>query len=604
MSRMHLRSLILSLVVVTASSLSAQDSPLLIRGARVFDGSAAIGVRDVLVQGGRISRVAPSIAAPAGATIVDGKGKTLLPGLIDAHTHTFRDVLRQALAFGVTTQLEMFTDHTTAATWRAEQRAGRANDRADVFSAGILVTAPKGHGTQFGMAIPTIATPDSAQQFVDARIAEGSDYIKIVYDDGSAYGMKLATIDKPTLRAVIEAAHKRGKLAVVHVGAAAGARDAIESGADGLVHIHADRDSQADIEFLRLASANRPFVIPTLSVNMSVTGAPGGADLARDPRIEPALTATDLSQLSQAFPSRPGSKVRYAYAESTVMKLKTAGVPIVAGSDAPNPGTTHGASMHGEMEKLVRAGLTPTEALAAATSVPAGVFRLTDRGRIASGLRADLLLVSGDPTVDITSTRAIAGIWKAGVAFDREAYVKRAAATRATVGRAPPGSESGEISTFDDGTTGSKFGAGWSTSTDQMAGGKSVGTMEVVSGGANGTPKALRITGTIDGALPYAWAGAAFSPGSAPMQPADLSAKKEIVFWARGDGKTQRVMLFAQSRGMTPLVQTFQTSSEWKEFAFPLSAFGTDGKDVLLLLIAGGPTPGSFEMFVDEVRVR
>ena len=78
-----------------------------------------------------------------------------------------------------------------------------------------------------------------------------------------------------------------------------------------------------------------------------------------------------------------------------------------AGTDAPNSGTAHGASLHGELQLLVEAGLTPTEALAAATSAPAAAFHLTDRGRIAPGLRADLVLVEGDPTADILQTRAI-----------------------------------------------------------------------------------------------------------------------------------------------------------------------------------------------------
>jgi hypothetical protein len=257
------------------------------------------------------------------------------------------------------------------------------------------------------------------------------------------------------------------------------------------------------------------------------------------------------------------------------------------------------------MELLVRAGLTPTEALAAATSVPARAFRLNDRGRIAPGLRADLVLVDGDPTADITATRAIVGIWKGGVRFDRAAYAQRAAATRTLVGAAvPQGSEDGEISSFDDGTPAVRFGLPWMTSTDAMAGGKSQGTIEIVDGGASGTAKALRITGTVDGGLPYAWSGAAFSPSSAPMQPANLSSKKELVFHARGDGKTYRVMLFAQTRGMMPLVRTFETTAGWKEYVMPFAAFGTDGRDVMLLAIAGGPSPGAFELFVDEIRLR
>jgi len=83
------------------------------------------------------------------------------------------------------------------------------------------------------------------------------------------------------------------------------------------------------------------------------------------------------------------------------------------------PGSWNGASLHGELALLVRAGLTPTEALAAATSVPARAFGLADRGRIAPGLRADLLLVRGDPTRDVTATRDIVGVWKAGVRIGR-----------------------------------------------------------------------------------------------------------------------------------------------------------------------------------------
>ncbi len=582
-------------------SASAQERPLLIKGARVFDGTAVLGARDVLVRGGRIERVAASIAAPAGADVVDAAGKTLLPGLIDAHTHTWGDALEQALAFGVTTELDMFTDAKAAATWRTEQRDGRANARADIFSAGTLVTSPKGHGTEYGMVIPTIASPDSAQAFVDARIAEGSDYIKIVFDDGSSYGMSLATIDVATLRAVVAAAHKRGKLAVVHIGSLAAARQAVEAGADGLVHIHADRGDYA--AFAKFVAGKRVFVIPTLTVNQSVTGTAGSAPLLEDARVDSLLRAADIGQMKQSFPRRRNATLEYAFAESTVTRLHRERVPILAGTDAPNPGTTHGVSLHRELELLVRAGLTPTEALASATSVPARAFRIADRGRIAAGMRADLVLVNGDPTVDITATRAITAVWKAGVKFDRAAYAKRAAATR-VLAIAPQGSESGEVSGFDDGSTSSRFGLGWSVSTDQMAGGKSTGEIAVVDGGAGGSAKALRVTGTIDGALPYAWAGAMFMPAEVPMQPANLSAKKELSFWARGDGQAYRVMLFAQSKGMLPLTKSFQSTAEWKQHTFLIESFGTDGRDLLMVLIAGGPSAGKFEILVDDVRFR
>src|SRR5437764_1217104 len=101
------------------------------------------------------------------------------------------------------------------------------------------------------------------------------------------------------------------------------------------------------------------------------------------------------------------------------------GVPILTGTDAGNPGTAPGASLHGELEYLVEAGLTPFQALVTATSATATAFRLPDRGRIAPGLRADLVLVNGDPTGDIRATRDIHEIWKAGVPLDRQQWLDR-----------------------------------------------------------------------------------------------------------------------------------------------------------------------------------
>src|SRR5699024_6649191 len=112
----------------------------------------------------------------------------------------------------------------------------------------------------------------------------------------------------------------------------------------------------------------------------------------------------------------------YANGREGVRMLHEAGVRILAGTDAPNPGTAFGASMHAELELLTNAGLTPSEALAAATSVNAAAFGLGDRGRIEPGLVADLLLVEGDPTQEITATRNIVAVYKRGVRADRAAY--------------------------------------------------------------------------------------------------------------------------------------------------------------------------------------
>ena len=603
-SRCSLYSSLVAIALV-AQPLTAQDNPAtLFRNVRVFDGVRTLAAQDVLIESGRIARMGQRLTPPAGAITIDGQGKTLLPGLIDSHTHTWGEATKTALMFGVTTELDMFTDAAFARTARAEQAAGKATDRADLLSAGTLVTAPKGHGTEYGMTIPTITEPDSAQAFVDARIAEGSDYIKIVYDDGHTYGMKLPTLNKETMRAVIAAAHKRGKLAVVHIGDLAGARDAVDCGADGLVHLFVDR--APDPDFGKFVAQHRAFVTPTLTVLKSITGQAGGAPLTSDARLVPYLTKNDRMVLSQGFPARPGTPAKtYEGAEAAVKQLRAAGVPILAGTDAGNPGTSHGAALHRELELLVNAGLTPAEALAAATSVPAKTYHLGDRGRIAAGMRADLVLVNGDPTVDITASRAIAGVWKQGVRADRESFAKAIAAANAAHGHQPAAAASGLVSDFEGGTPAATFGIGWSVTTDVMANGKSEAAMKVVNDGANGSAKSLEITGTISPALAYAWGGAMFSPGTQMMSPVNLSSKKEVSFWARGDGKTYRVMIFADSKGYTPLTQTFVAGAEWKEYVFPFSAFsGIDGHDLMALMFVGGPQGGPFAFQVDDVRFR
>ena len=262
---------------------------------------------------------------------------------------------------------------------------------------------------------------------------------------------------------------------------------------------------------------------------------------------------------------------------------------ILAGTDCDNPGTAHGASIHRELSLLVAAGLSPREVLAAATSETALAFGLSDRGRIAPGCRADILLVEGDPTEDITNTRRISSVWKRGHRIDRDAYRRSvreriAAAAKLRNARAPPGSERGVISDFEGETAATRtaFGAGWMISTDAMRGGKSKAETASADGGANGSAHALRIKGTIENSPGQHWAGVLFSPGERFMSPANLSGKEGISFWIRGGGKPVNVMVFSQSRGFAPAIKEFVAPREWKQFQFDWKDFeGIDGTALL-----------------------
>jgi imidazolonepropionase-like amidohydrolase len=596
---------LLGISLATAAHAAEPPRALWFHQVRVFDGKSVLPVADVLVVDGRIAALGPEVKAPGDAVKIDGHGKTLLPGLIDSHTHIFPGALKQALAFGVTTELDMFSDPKADEELREEQSQGKGLDRADLRSSGVLVTAPKGHGTEYGFAIPTLASPAEAQAFVDARIEEGSDYIKIVYDDGSTYGFHTPTLSPETLKAVIAAAHKRGKLAIVHIGTLAGAREAIGDGADGLAHLFVDR--APDAEFGRFVAAHHAFVVPTLTVLESIAVRPSGAALAKDPRVAPYVPAAFLSNLDKSFSLKNAPPMHYEGAEEAVRQLKAAAVPLLAGSDAPNPGTAHGVSLHRELELLVKAGLTPTEALAAATSTPARIFGLADRGRIAEGLRADLLLVNGDPTKDIGATVDIAGIWKAGVPFDRKAYRASLEGERLAATQAPAGSEGGIVSDFNDGTTKTAFGSGWQITTDQMLGGKSTAKMEVVPvdpGKPGDRNQALQITGALQEGTGPKWAGAMYFPGVTFMAPANLSAKKAIHFRAKGDGKIYSLLVFTVAGGRAPAIESFPAGADWKEVSFPLSAFQTDGHDLVGIAIVSGATPGPFAVEIDDFGLR
>ncbi|MEW6761572.1 MAG: CIA30 family protein [Pseudomonadota bacterium] len=582
----------------------ADAAPTLVRDVRVFDGERVHERRSVLFDGAVIVDADFRGAPPAGTRIVDGAGRTLLPGLIDAHVHAFR-YLELPLLFGVTTQVDMFNGVQLMQEVSAAMATGKNGGRADMFSAGTLATAKGGHGTQFGMPIPTLATPGEAQAFVDARIAEGSHFIKIAWEEGFG-AHRMNSLDAATVKALIEAAHRRGKLAVVHISTLAHARAALEMGADGLVHLFIGKDiAAADADALaRLARAKRAFVIPTYVVLESMAGVKTDGVLS-DPALAGLLDREQQQSLRASYGQSPMPEQLVA-PNAVIAAMHRAGVPVLAGTDAGNAGTQYGISMHQELAALVAAGMRPGEALAAATSAPAKAFGLGKRGRVASGYKADLLLVEGNPLTDIAATARIVEVWKDGESTEplRVRQRERVARESAEPGMAPVALPAdGRISLFTKEKLASPFGMGWSPTHDGMMGGASSATLELLPV-ESGTPAALAVRARVVKAnFPYPWAGLAFGPGAKPMQPANLGAVKTIAFRVRGDG--QRYALSMMSRGVTiPATVHFIAGPEWKEVSVPLSRF--PGIDPALLTMIGfnaGPEPGDYRFEIADVRL-
>lgn len=575
----------------------------LIRDARVFDGEQMHARRSVLIKDDKIVDADFRGGVPAGAHVVEGAGRTLLPGLIDAHVHAYRH-FELPLMFGVTTQIDMFTGVEAMQAISGKMRANDNHGQADMYSAGTLVTAPGGHGTEYGMAIPTLSRPEDAQAFVDARIAEGSYFIKIVMEGGSP-GHPTPTLDLPTVKAVIAAAHARGKLVAVHVSNLADARAALEAGADGLAHLFNGPGLSAGelAAFVQLAKQKHAFVIPTLSVLESIAGL-REEDVLGDAALAALLTKEQMAPLKATYGSQANAKLMIS-PQQVVAALGKAGVPLLAGTDAGNTGTQYGASLLHEVRSLEQAGLTPRQALTAATSAPARAFRLADRGRIAKGYKADLLLVQGDAGSDVGALRNIVEVWKDGdvVSPLRKAQQDKVAqelAPRAQPPMALPAG--GRISQFTADKLASPIGAGWAPSTDQFAGGKSTVELKVQEPGADGQ-RPVAVSAKVLPGFAYPWAGLAFMPGAQIMLPADLSGAKVLRFRVKGDGRRYNVAVLSSGLNI-PVSQGFEASAEWKEVALPFERFkGIDFGAVTMIAFNAGPALGEYQFQIADVRL-
>lgn len=549
-----------------------------LRGVRVFDGETVREGVDVSVRNGSIVAVGSRLSVPEGTLELTAAGSTLLPALLDAHTHNFLTSRSDALRFGVGTQIDMFTSAASLAAARAQRESLERVTEADMWSAGTLVTADGGHGTQFGVPIPTLDSGEDAAAFVAARVAEGSDFIKLILEHG--WSTPLPTLDAETVTAVVAAAHAHDKLAVVHVSRLEDARLAIAAGADGLAHLFGD--AVADDAFVAAVRRRGAFVIPTLTVLESLANRPHG--LLDDGRIRPYLRPEQEATLRRQFPTG-GRAAALENALASTRRLYEAGVPILAGSDAPNPGTAHGASLHRELELLVEAGLPPAAALAAATSVPVDRFRIPDRGRIAPGKRADLVLVDGDPLRDITATRAIVAVWKNGFRVERQRFDGAPASPAAAL-------EDGALGSFEEGDD------GWFPTTDSIRGGSSQVGLRVAGG-------ALNVEARVKTGVPWPWAGAMRMLGGGSMEPVDISGFDSLALRLRGSGPV-RVLFFSgvSAQGM-PQSWPVDLEEGWAEARIPLAEVpGLDRARARAVAVVAGPDPGTCRFEIDSVELR
>ncbi len=372
-----------------------------ITNVEVLDATGAAPWRGtVVMRDGRILAAGPRVSVPRGARVIDGKGHALLPGLHDVHTHwtprgtpsALPEIAALYLAAGVTTVLD-FHQPPEAYVLRREWLDQVPSPHVKLIA---RMSTPGGHGADWSDESMTkwVATPESARRAVNELLPYEPDYIK-VFTDGWRYerSPEETSMNEETLTALTEAAHEHGIRILTHTVTSSRGALAARAGIDIIAHSLQDRylreEELADIVASGLAYA------PTLAI------------------YEPHRPgAPELDLQSAAVQMRIW---KYGVAEENLRRLFEAGVPVALGTDAGIGGLLHGEATLRELELLVAAGLSPTDALLAGTVRSARALGLSDdRGTIAAGMRADLVLVDGKPWEAISDIRNVSLVFVDG----------------------------------------------------------------------------------------------------------------------------------------------------------------------------------------------
>ncbi len=424
------RVLLVSLILMGMVGGSAAQDPAVraFVGARIIDGSGrpAIDQGVLVVRGGRVDSVGPAASArvPNGAQRVDVTGKTIVPGLVNAHGHvgeargmtsgpefyTEQNVADQLLLYaryGITTVFSLGGDREPGIALRDRQRA-RGPDRARLFVAGPVVTADD---------------PAAARKAVDALAAMKVDLVKIRVDDNLGTTKKMAP---PVYQAVIEQAHKHGLRVAAHMFYLDDAKALLRAGADLLAHSIRDRD--VDEEVIGLLKDRQVCVCPTLTREVSTFVYESTPAFFDDPfflryadrQVVEQLKDPARQQSMRTSKSAQQYKQALDVASRNVKKLADAGVRLALGTDTGPPARFQGYFEHMEAELMAKAGLSPAKVLVSAMGDAARCMGVTSGlGTLAPGAPADFLVLGANPLDDVRNLRTIEAVWIGGTRLDR-----------------------------------------------------------------------------------------------------------------------------------------------------------------------------------------
>ncbi len=462
MTRVTIRTvgvLVAVALVVQVQPTPAQNGTLTIANVTLIDGTGAAARERVtiLIRDGLIAGVmdADKAVVPDGTRLIDGTGKFVIPGLADMHVHfgtgglvpfdslTVDRVLRQFLFYGVTAILNVgatggsLADVLRLRTLQAEGRLPGPH----IYATGGLLTVPGSHPIATIMDLPkgkdagtydwsrrgvwVVQTPDEVRRIVTRLATAGMDGIKIVIESGpTAFGDNHPQMPPELVAAVVKEATQHGLPVFAHATSLDELEEAVAHHVRGVMHLIDDPEPPSG-RLLRVMAEQGTYYVPTLSLFIwtGTWGAP--SRILTDPFLTSGVEARVIKSLveSPLAPTKPPSEQDWARRSDLLKALKSAhdaGVRIVGGSDTGNPFVFPGYSMHEELELMVEAGLTPMEALVAATRRAAEMLEAEDIfGTVEPGKRADLLILGRDPLKDIRNTRTLEVVIRGGAVIDR-----------------------------------------------------------------------------------------------------------------------------------------------------------------------------------------
>lgn len=438
-SRIVLLASVLGLSTVGARA-SGSETITVLEGARIIDGTGRPPLESgaIVIQGARIVGVGPAaqVKIPKNARVVDLRGRTVMPGLISSHSHlglvlhgknrddasireNVLESLHQYEQYGVTAMLSLGLNRDFVYDMRSEQRAGKLGG-ATVF------VGDRGFGVTNGAPPLPVApdqlyrpqNPDEARRLVRAAAARHPDLLKLWVDD--LFG-KAKKMDPAVYQAIIDEGHKQHLKVAAHVFYLADAKRLVADGIDVLAH--SVRDQPVDQELISTMKAKGTFYVPTLTVDQSFFGFADHPEWVQTPFLSAALAPEIKADLSdagyrakvEANPAVPIERAALRTAMRNLKALHDAGVHVAFGTDSGAlPTRVPGWAEHHELEMMVQAGLTPMQAIAAATTGSAALLGSKDRGAIEKGKRADLIVLAANPLDDIANTRQLVAVWHDG----------------------------------------------------------------------------------------------------------------------------------------------------------------------------------------------